>query len=69
VSDCSIEHTSLVKTSSLYHRHRFPAEIIGHCVWLYFRFALSFRNVAEMLAMRGVVGRQPQAASIMGART
>ena len=40
---------------SLYHRHRFPAEIIGHCVWLYFRFALSFRDVEEILAMRGVV--------------
>src|SRR5260370_2491221 len=43
-------HTS----DSLYHRHRFPAEIISHCVWLYFRFALSFRDVEEMLAMRGV---------------
>ena len=39
---------------SLYHRHRFPPEIISHCVWLYFRFALSFRDVEEMLAMRGV---------------
>jgi putative transposase len=39
---------------SLYHRHRFPAQIISHCVWLYFRFALSFRDVEEMLAMRGV---------------
>jgi putative transposase len=39
---------------SLYHRHRFPAEIISHCVWLYFRFPLSFRDVEEMLAMRGV---------------
>ena len=39
---------------SLYHRHRFPAEIISHCLWLYFRFALSFRDVEEMLAMRGV---------------
>jgi putative transposase len=44
-------HTSV----SLYHRHRFPAEIISHCVWLYFRFTLSFRDVEEMLAMRGVV--------------
>jgi transposase-like protein len=43
-------HTSV----SLYHRHRFPAQIISHCVWLYFRFALSFRDVEEMLAMRGV---------------
>jgi putative transposase len=39
---------------SLYHRHRFPAEIISQCVWLYFRFALSFRDVEEMLAMDGV---------------
>ena len=39
---------------SLYHRHRLPAEIISHCVWLYFRFSLSFRDVEEMLAMRGV---------------
>jgi putative transposase len=39
---------------SFYHRHRFPAEIISHCVWLYFRFTLSFRDVEEMLAMRGV---------------
>jgi len=39
---------------SLYYRHRFPAEIISHSVWLYFRFALSFRDVEEMLAMRGV---------------
>src|SRR5215470_4494489 len=39
---------------SLYHRHRFPAEIISHCVWLYYRFPLSFRDVEEMLAMRGV---------------
>jgi putative transposase len=41
-------------SASLYHRHRFPAEIISHCVWLYFRFSLSFRDVEEMLAMRGV---------------
>ena len=44
-------HTSV----SLYNRRRFPAEIISHCVWLYFRFALSFRDVEEMLALRGIV--------------
>jgi hypothetical protein len=50
-----LRHTPRMRTSvSLYHRHRFPAEIISHCVWLYFRFALSFRDVEEMLAMRGV---------------
>jgi putative transposase len=50
-----MRHTPLMRTSvSLYHRHRFPAEIISHCVSVYFRFALSFRDVEEMLAMRGV---------------
>ena len=42
------------RSVSLYHRHRFRAEIISHSVWLYFRFVLSFRDVEEMLAMRGV---------------
>jgi hypothetical protein len=42
------------RSVSLYHRHRFPAEIISHCIWLYYRFSLSFRDVEEMLAMRGV---------------
>src|ERR687895_419278 len=35
--------------------HRFPAEVIGHAVWLYFRFPLSLRMVEEMLAARGIV--------------
>jgi putative transposase len=39
----------------LYHRRQFPAEIISHCVWLYFRFALSYRDVEEIMAERGVV--------------
>ncbi len=43
-----------MRTVSLYHRHRFPAEIISHCVWLYFRFSLSFRAVEELLSSRGV---------------
>jgi putative transposase len=37
-----------------YYRHRFPAEIISRCVWLYFRFSLSYRDVEEMMAERGV---------------
>ena len=40
---------------SPYHRHSFAAEIISHSVCLYFRFALSFRDVEEMLAQRVVV--------------
>ena len=35
--------------------YRYPAEIIGHAVWLYFRFALSFRDIEELLAARGIV--------------
>ena len=38
-----------------YKRHRYPAAIISQCVWLYFRFALSFRDVELMMAQRGVV--------------
>ena len=37
-----------------YKRHRFPAEIIAHAVWLYFRFPLSLRLVEEMLLERGI---------------
>ena len=43
--------TSLVS----YKRHRFPAEIIAHAVWLYDRFPLSLRFVEAMLLERGVV--------------
>src|SRR5215212_4464560 len=38
-----------------YKRHRFPPEIISHAVWLYFRFSLSYRDVEELLAARGIV--------------
>jgi hypothetical protein len=37
-----------------YRGFRFPAEIISHCVWLYHRFPLSFRDVEEMMLQRGV---------------
>jgi putative transposase len=43
-------HTSI----ALDHRHRFPIAIISHCVWLYFRFALSYRDGEEMMASRSV---------------
>src|SRR6266478_6496489 len=50
-----IRHTSEMSASeSLYRRHRFPSEIISHCVWLYFRFSLSFRDVEELMSSRGV---------------
>jgi putative transposase len=39
---------------SIYHRHRFHSDIISRAVWLYFRFNLSFRDVEELMAERGV---------------
>jgi putative transposase len=38
-----------------YAGYRFPAEVISHVVWLYFRFPLSLCMVEEMLAARGIV--------------
>src|ERR671938_1047123 len=37
-----------------YARHRFPADIIRRAVWLYLRFTLSYRDVEELLAERGI---------------
>ena len=37
-----------------YSRHRFPPVIIRHAVWLYFRFSLSYRDVEDLLAERGI---------------
>jgi transposase-like protein len=37
-----------------YKGHRYPVEIINDCVWLYFRFPLSFREVEELMLVRGV---------------
>ncbi len=35
-------------------RHRFPPDVIRYAIWLYLRFTLSFRDVEEMLAERGI---------------
>lgn len=43
------------KSTNPYCGRRYPAEIISHTVWLYFRFTLSFRDVDELLAARGIV--------------
>ncbi len=37
-----------------YRRHRFPAEVIRHAVWLYHAFSLSLRDVELILAERGI---------------
>jgi putative transposase len=45
---------TLTVDSPSYGGFRFPAVIISHCTWLYFRFALSYRDAQEMMAERGV---------------
>jgi len=37
-----------------FKRHRFPPEFIRHAVWLYARFTLSYRDVEDLLAERGL---------------
>ena len=50
-----MRHNPLMRTSvARYHHHRFPAEIISHCVWLYFRFALSFAGGRDRTADLGL---------------
>ena len=44
-----------MKTSKTYRGFRYPVEIISHVVWLYFRFALSFRDIEELVASRGII--------------
>jgi putative transposase len=44
----------MTNRQSSYHGYRFPSQIISHAVWLYHRFCLSFREVEDLLAERGV---------------
>lgn len=44
-----------VTRDRLYRRHRFPAEVIAHAVWLYFRSPLSLRMIEDLLAARGII--------------
>jgi putative transposase len=44
-----------VDSAPSYRGHRYPVEVISHCVWLYFRFPLSFREVEELMLERGVI--------------
>ena len=39
---------------SPYAGYRYPGEVIAHAVWLYHRFCLSFRDVEDLLAERGI---------------
>jgi hypothetical protein len=42
-------------SSPSYKGYRFPAEIISHALWLYYRFSLSYRDVEELIAECGIV--------------
>ena len=44
-----------VAIAARYKGYRYPIEVIGHVVWLYHRFALSLRDVEELMVARGVV--------------
>ena len=45
---------SFVAIAARYKGYRYPIEVIGHAVWLYHRFALSLRDVEELMLARGV---------------
>ena len=49
------DETRVDSTRSLYKLNRYSAEIIAHCVWFYYRFTLSLRDVAELMLARGIV--------------
>ncbi len=45
----------MTRPTTLYKRHWFPPEIIQYAVWLYHRFNLSYRDIEDLLAERGIV--------------
>ncbi|MET7666097.1 IS6 family transposase [Streptomyces sp. NPDC005356] len=47
--------SSVESVSPSYRGHRYPVGVISQCVWLYFRFPLSFREVEELMLQRGVI--------------
>jgi len=48
------DNSGMNTSNTQYKRHRFPAEIIQHAVWLYYRFNLSHRDIEDLLAERGI---------------
>jgi transposase-like protein len=52
---------------TLYKGYRFPPEIISRCVWLYYRFGVSLRDVSELMLARGIeVSHEPSASGRFG---
>jgi putative transposase len=50
-----LERPYVESTPPSYKGHRYPVEVISHCVWLYHRFPLSFREAEELMPERGIV--------------
>ena len=51
----SIRRRGIIVGEVSYKGHRYPAEIIAHCVWLYHRFPLSLREVEGLMLVRGLM--------------
>ena len=49
------QSASMSKPMPRYYGHRFPPEVISQAIWLYYRFSLSFRDIEDLLAQRGIV--------------
>ncbi len=49
-----MEPSAMDTSATMHRRYRFPGEIISHCVWLYFRFCLSYRDIEELMLVCGV---------------
>ena len=49
-----MQHDRMTKLIS-YRGYRYPPEVISYAVWLYYRFTLSFRDIEDLLAGRGVM--------------
>jgi len=54
VTDAGRYRYGLTMIAISFKRHRFPPEVIQHAVWLYARFTLSFHDVEDLLAERGI---------------
>ncbi|SER72998.1 putative transposase [Azotobacter beijerinckii] len=50
----TLQHDASATDAISYAGYRFPPEVIGYAVWLYYRFPLSLRMVEELLAARGI---------------
>lgn len=50
----TLQHDASVTDALSYAGYRFPPEVIGYAMWLYYRFPLSLRMVEELLAARGI---------------